>query len=361
MNKQERNEYVKQYVDSKLSEAKKLTENNFQSSKFSKEGKIHQLASSLIEVRPKGFRGVVLTAIVGLKIDPNFDPLNKFYDCNPRTIFEKGIYFSLTENEIPCGKSDPLNVAKNIDSLDSSWVKGKRPESSAKAAIEYIKEILEAKNEEDRESLINYFFFRLIKYAKSIQNYKVKINSSVEITKTSISLSLANFIIHFPEGGSTPQFLIWKIIEEIYSSSSIEVHGGGESVFGTNTTSKKPADIWLSENGEITNLYEITVKIIDIKRIEDCFQSLYDLGEIDKPVTFICRIPEDVKELELDELSLNYKDKIFNFIDIRDFILITSTILSKNQFNSIVEAMREFISDVNISIRTKEGWNKYLG
>ncbi|WP_222422822.1 hypothetical protein, partial [Yersinia bercovieri] len=104
--------------------------------------------------------------------------------------------------------------------------------------------------------------------------------------------------LSYPESGTIPQFVISKILSSLYKQSSINVIGGDESVFGTNTTSKKPADIWLEDEGKILNLYEITVKKIDYKRLDDSIQSLVDTDSLDKPILFICRLPYDINTLK---------------------------------------------------------------
>ncbi|WP_284278643.1 hypothetical protein, partial [Sphingobium jiangsuense] len=101
--------------------------------------KERSILEKLIPVKAAGFRGIVLTAIVGKELDANYDPTTDFYASSPRTLFEKGIYYALQENRVPCGKSDPLNVAKNAQVIDETWAKGRRPESAAMAAVEYIK------------------------------------------------------------------------------------------------------------------------------------------------------------------------------------------------------------------------------
>ena len=130
------------------------------------------LLTDLIEIKTKGFRGIVVTALTGMHLDDQYDPLNDFYGCNPRSIFEQGIWYALQENDIPCGKSDPLNVAKNIQQLNEAWANGRRPQSAALAAVNFLRMVVRA-DETKRSTLIDYFFYRLSAYAKGILEYKV--------------------------------------------------------------------------------------------------------------------------------------------------------------------------------------------
>jgi hypothetical protein len=139
------------------------------------------------------------------------------------------------------------------------------------------------------------------------------------------------------------------------------VCGGDESVFGTNTTSKKPADIWTEVEGQLVNLYEITVKKVNLKRLDDCMDALQSLDSLDKPVTFICRMPEDTNELDLTDGSLIYKGKIFDFVDIRGFVISVSALLKPEQLAEVIITLENFVSDINISLKTKEGWNSVFG
>ena len=124
---------------------------------------------------------------------------------------------------------------------------------------------------------------------------------------------------------------------------------------------KKPADIWLNIDGKPTNLFEVTVKKIDNKRLDDCLDSLSALGLLDNPVTFVCRFPNDIEKLDISGGSYRYKGKQFEFVDIGAFIASLSSIVLPEELVRIVDEMREFISHVNISMRTKTGWNEIFG
>lgn len=358
MRVEERNTGARYYVNAKLERAKEAKEDDFLD--FAKGTKVNELLTDLIEINAKGFRGVVVTAIVGMQINPKYDPLNDFYACNPRSIFEEGIWYALTENAIPCGKSDPLNVAKNINQLDEAWATGRRPQKAAMAAVQFLRLIDQSKGKL-REQLIDYFFYRLLCYAQSLGNHILAPAESTGASNRQLAEKLVRFSLNFPESGNVPQYLIAKLIEEIFSSSDIEVCGGDESVFGTNTTSKKPADIWTELEGRPLNLYEITVKKVNLKRLDDCIDALRSLNSLDMPVTFICRIPEDTSELILSNGVLSYKGKIFDFIDIREFVISTSALLKPEQLAEVINTLENYISDINISLKTKEGWNSVFG
>lgn len=306
MKTDERNEYVKYLVREKLERAKKLTISHFD--KLERRDEIESTLTKLIHTSSNGFRGVVLTSLVGVMLDKNFNPLENFYGCNPRSIFEQGIWYALNEYEVPCGKSDPLNVAKNIQKLDESWAKGRRPQIAAMAAVEFLRMYINEHQNAVRQLLEDFFFYKLIEYAKNIQQIQIGKIDTCTISRQLIAEKITHFILEAPESGATPQLIISHILQKIFSNSAFTVVGGGESVFATNTTSKKPADIWIEHNGNIKMLFEVTVKKIDYKRLDDCLDANRKLGIADIPTTFICRIPEDISELETIEINtLSYK------------------------------------------------------
>lgn len=353
---EERNALARKYVCDKISIAHKRDISYFTSCKD--DSLLNQLVIDLICVKANGFRGVVLTAIVGLYLDSNYNPLDKFYDCNPRSIFENGIWYALNENKIPSGKSDPLNVAKNINELNESWAEGRRPQKSAMAAVLFLRKLVQEEIESRKEELIDYFFFNLVNYAKSIESIRIVSADNVAVSNQVTAVKLIRFILEYPESGSMPQLLVGCLLKELLESDECKVYGDTESVFGTNTTSKKPADLWVETSGEVINLYEITVKKVDYKRLDDCLDSLLKLNYIDRQITFICRIPVDIEGLELtDELTIDYKGKLIDFVDIRSFVSITSSLLSSDKLNNVLNKMQLAIEDVNRPINTKNGWN----
>ncbi|MGP5303273.1 hypothetical protein [Psychrobacter celer] len=348
-----RNERAKLYITEQIEKARHKSESDFLS--LTNYNEISLLLTSLIDTKSKGFRGVVATALTGMYLDPSFDPLNNFYACNPRSIFENGIFFAF-QGQIPCGKSDPLNVAKNQYVLNEDWAAGKRPESAALAVVHFLEAVVD--NSSDRETLISFYFFRLVEYAEKVKAIDIKIPDSNSLSQQEIGHRLAVFVYTYPESGTTPQYVASLLFKAVYEKSSLIVVGGEESVFGTNTTSRKAADIWIEENNKPVNLYEITVKKIDVKRLNDSLHALNDMNMIDSNIHFICRLPEDVATLSiLKDGTYNYQGKKFNFIDLRGFILTLVALLTTKQLKSIINELTSFIEDVERPISTKDGWN----
>jgi hypothetical protein len=357
MNVEERNEQAKLYVSGKLDLVDGLSENDFLH--LSNYKQLSRTLSDLINVKAMGFRGVVATAITGMSLNSTYDPLNDFYGCNPRSIFEKGIFYAF-ENRVPCGKSDPLNVAKNISVLDTAWAKGKRPQAAAQAAVDCITAIVSASDGE-KEDIINFFFFRLLDYSNTVANISIAMPTQGLVANQAIASKLVRLVLEFPESGTIPQLVISMLLKKAYELSQLKVEGGDESVFGTNTTSKKPADIWIENEGEPTILYEVTVKTIDYKRLDDCIQSVDALGMIDKPISFICRIPNDITGLsEIEDYSITYKGKVFGFVDIAAFIHSLTALLTPENISELLADLQEFMEMISRPVTTKDGWNKIM-
>jgi len=357
MNTAERNLKAKNYVLEKIEEARRASAKDF--SGFSKDAELNGILKDLIHTKANGFRGIVLTAIVGMFLNKNYDPLTNFYECNPRSIFEQGIWYALHESGIPSGKSDPLNVAKNINVLDERWAKGKRPESAALAVVLFLRRLASAKKSGQYERLVKFFFYQLDVYAKSVSSIKIEGISDPTALAQNISDKLIRFMLKFPESGTTPQFIIGKLLEQVFLGGPGTVKGTQESVFGTNTTSKKPADIWIEEDGNLINLYEVTVKKIDGKRLDDCLDSLSAMNILDKPVTFICRVPIDSEDIfPKGEGVGNYKGKDFYILDICNFIKVTLGLLTQKKIGAFMDEMVDHVQNINRPVATKKGWSE---
>ena len=215
-------------------------------------------------------------------------------------------------------------------------------------------------NKSKRARLIDYFFYRLWKYSQSISGFQLSQIESSDHTNQTIGSKLVDFTLKYPESGNLPQYLTAQLLAGLFRTSEIEVVGGDESVFGINTTSKKPADIWLEVEGVPTNLYEVTVKPVSLKRLDDSLDALHTTGHLDYPVTFICRIDLDVQELSLENGSFQYKGKRFDFIDYKFFCLSVFALLNEEECSTVLANVAKFVQDKNISMRTKSGWNEFF-
>lgn len=359
MNANERNAKAKEFITHKLDKVTKLDSSYF-SSRIDGIQSLSQTLDRLIDVKSMGFRGVVATALTGRYLNKSYDPLNDFYGCNPRSIFEKGIFYGF-DGRVPCGKSDPLNVAKNISVLDEEWAKGKRPATAAMAAVTFLNEVMNSSDERE-EILVDFFFFKLKKYADSVTKIPIAYPKETGLSNQLFASKLVSFVNTYPESGTIPQFVIYRILCQVYDKSSIDVVGGDESVFGTNTTSKKPADLWLSVNDSPVNLFEITLKKVDYKRLDDCIQSLSSVGMLAHQVSFICRLPVDVAELgAYQDGTIKYNGKTFNFVDIDNFIRSMIVLLTGPQIRALQMNLVGFIGDINRPVVTKKGWTEIFG
>lgn len=351
-----RNEKAKKYVTDKLTIASEKNESDFIS--LTRYSEFSVMLEFLIDTKPRGFKGLVATALTGMHLDENYDPIGNFYGCNPRSIFEQGIYFAFQDfpNKIPSGKSDPLNVAKNATKLDRVWASGKRPESAALAVVNFLQEVVDSTVE--RDELINFYFFRLLRHAKLLAAVSITVPDSNTLSQQEIGHRLVRFTYQYPESGTIPQHIVSLLFDAIYEHSSHVVIGGGESAFSTNTTSNKAADIWVEENLQPINLYEITVKKIDNKRLDDSLHALNDMELLNSNIHFICRLPEDVSTLgTLVDGTYNYRGKQFNFIDLKSFILSLISLLKTEQLENIIGELTSFVESVDRPIETKNGWN----
>lgn len=357
MQVEERTKHVQYWLKSKLDRAKSLDDVHF--IKLKHHESVSAILSKLIEINVKGFRGVVITSLVAFSIDKSFNPLTNFYACNPRPIFEDAIWYVLTEYNIPCGKSDPLNVAKNIAKLDLDWAKGRRPEQAAVAAVEFLTLCVNETDEEQRMLLEDYFYFKLLQYASKIENFALATPDTATKSRQWLAARLVDFSLKAPESGAMPQLLAASLLKQIFQSGDVTVCGGEESVFGTNTTSKKPADIWLEHNGVPSVLFEITLKKVDKKRLEDCLESHKVLGISSLPLTFICRTSVDIGTLnDVTENTLRYKHRLIEFVDYSAFVRSSFSLINDENAGDVYEIMRDFVGSVLTSIKTKDAWNQ---
>lgn len=314
----------------------------------------------LIPIATDGFRGITLTAIMGKMVREDINTSNEFGSINPRSVFEKGIRPVLKLHRIPTGASPPLNVAKNVQVIDEKWAEGRKPEDAALAAVDYIRRINRHwDNVALRSDLILMFIQRLIEFSDEVAALDVSFEPSADDAPISIASRLSLFAVDFPDGGAVPQFLVGKILEGLRSEDTAfaSVQGAEFSVFETNTTSNKPSDVWeVFLDGTLGNLYEVTCKKVDYERLDAAVESLAKLNIGSLPITFVCRLPEDVASLPVDFCCVHHRGVKFQFVDIRRFIEIGFVLLTPPKRAWLVEEVSQFVADPSRRTKTKRGW-----
>lgn len=322
----------------------------------------------LIPIQTDGFRGVALTAIMGKMINEDIDTSNEFDSINPRGVYENGIRPILKKHRIPSGRSTssaPLNVAKNVKLLDEDWAQGRKPESAALAAVEYVRRVNRHwSNIQMRDDLIMMFLQRLLSYADEVASNDIEMDPIEGAVPIELAQRLSTFALANPERGSMPQFVVGALLAAFRSTDSeyAEVGGIDASVFGTNTTSNKPADLWeVLPSGAYGNLYEVTCKPVDIDRLDAAVDSFSKLGLPNSPITFICRIPLDCANLTLVSGVVVHRGVSFQFIDFSNFIDATVVMLSPTKRALAFQEIDRFVSEPACGLKTKRAWAAAFG
>lgn len=319
----------------------------------------------LIPINSDGFRGVTLTAIMGKFVRADINTSTEFSSINPRSIFEQGIRPVLKRNRIPTGASAPLNVAKNVQVLDEKWAEGRKPESAALAAVDYIRRV--NRHWADlamRDDLIMMFLQRLLAYAEEVAAHDVELAPIEGVIPITLAKRLAGFALAYPEGGSIPQFVAGALLAEARDSDTeyAPVGGLGASVFGTNTTSSKPADLWeMLSDGQLANLYEVTCKPVDIERLDAAVDSFAKLELPTTAITFVCRVPDDCSSLALTEGAIVHRGVPFQFIDFSAFVETVFVMLKPTKQLATLEQVAAFVADPARAVKTKTAWGKAFG
>lgn len=324
-----------------------------------------KVLEQLIPIQTDGFRGVTLTAIMGKLIREDINTGTEFDSINPRGVFEQGIRPILKAYRVPTGASPPLNVAKNIQVLDEKWAEGRKPEGAAMAAVDYIRRINRHWGDiAFRDDLIMMFVQRLMAYAEEVGSHDAALPPLEGVPPITLALNLAEFALRYQEGGSVPQFVVGALLAATRSGDAeyLPLEGVEASVFGTNATSNKPADLWERlTDGSLGNLYEVTCKSVDAARLDAAVDSFAKLNVPNTAITFVCRLPVDVASLDLQNGAVIHRGVTFQFVDIRTFISLLFSLLTAAKRQAVIERIAEFVGDPSRQIRTKRGWTETLG
>ena len=308
----------------------------------------------------KGFPGVVLTATVGRIVDPDYSPSTHFYGISPRSLFENHIRPVLHDAYgAPMGKSDPLNVAKNENKIKEAWARGRRPESAAMATVrltEYV-EKADSSSLKDVLRLLTGIYLLLSKlYHREYEMFAVGPGPGLA------HLWLCELIEQAPAGGATAQAVVGALLEAQHQlfGAAIFLSGVGESVFATNSTSKKPGD-FLETFEDQTHVYEVTTKKVDIQRVVESSEAVlhylaeHELqGQIE--VTFLCY---------LDDVSLNldtnggYRTNgvPYHFLDIEDWLFHMLERLGPHGREVALKHVNAYVGSSSTDLRVKNIWD----
>lgn len=314
-----------------------------------------------------GFRELILVITIAKFLNSDFKASEDLYACKPRALFEKPIREFLSDQGIPHRQSGPLNVAKNIDSIDENWAKGKRPENAAMAVVTLNNEI-EKMNNNQLSDFLATLIDRFLQEAIRID----KLNISIDPIENPLLLHemCKRLIDETPDRGNTPQRICGLVIKNYLESkeSDVIVDNYEDSASTTNTTSNKPGDIILEGfSNHIVEVYEVTCKIFDNQRIQDSYNSIKfspeKYSDVLKEVYVICR-EQDCPELHTKYNSVSLfgtfvkEDITYYFINIYEWILIHLINMSKEYRKKFHGELSLYISNPNSSEDVKKLWNE---
>lgn len=318
----------------------------------------------LIPIQTDGFRGITLTAIMGKFVREDINTGTEFDSINPRGIFERAILPVLKKYRVPTGASAPLNVAKNVQVLDEKWAEGRKPEDAAMAAVDYIRRVNRHWSDSAfRDDLVMMFVQRLLAYAEEVGSHDIDMPPLEGVPPVALAQSLARFSLAFPEGGAMPQFVVGALLAATRSTDTdyLPLRGVEASVFGTNSTSSKPADLWeLLADERLANLYEVTCKAVDVERLSAAVDSFAKLGLPNTPITFVCRMPMDAATLSLNNGAIVHRGVTFQFVDLATFIVVLFVALTAEKRIAVLGRIAAFVGEPSRQVKTKQAWAKFV-
>lgn len=308
-----------------------------------------------------GHRELVLTILMARMIDPHYRATVDLYACNPRALFEGPIRQVLHENNIPHRKSGPLNIAKNIKKINEDWAANKDGGKIARCTVAIVNAI-EAASSSELQNFALVFAQKYLHEAKRVAHKEVKIE------RTADALSLhelcSALIINVPDGGATPQIIVGMLLAASIdeNQSRTKLSDFMESVFATNTTSKKPGDLTETLPDGSEKVYEVTVKKFTRDRTMDSHEAvrIYDEEGRITEVTVICRdedAPEDVRgQLESSYVIgvLRHESLTYIFVEIFEWIFSRLQALSPNTRKKFHADLAAYVNLPNTSEKVKD-------
>lgn len=317
----------------------------------------------------KGFPGIVILAIVGRIIDPEYDASSDLYAINPRPLCEKHIGPILRDGYgVPMGKSDVLNVAKAVPAIDEEWARRKQPRSAAMAAVRFIRRISHASGDELRARLraLVWCYLALSRlYTRELPTIASGLDPEVA------HRLLVQLIGMAPAGGDTAQHAVGAVLQAQHTvfGSVGALEGVGEGAHVADTTSGKPGDLWETLGGRL-HVYEVTTKKVDMQRLRECAGTIssYLSGLEEEPVavetTFLCDLGQvELEGLEDDGLpggSLTHQGIRYHFVSLEGWLFFMLERLGPSGREIALDLISRYVQAPATQLRVKRVWQELV-
>ena len=314
-----------------------------------------------------GFREVILTAVIGRLLDPQYKPSTKFYGCHPRTLYESYIRNVLLDYKIPNRKSGPLNVAKAAEGLNKSWAAQREPRAAADATV-FIIEAIEKMSQNELYDFGISLHGRFLKEAEDASELNTQYNPmSDPIILFKIMKSMMD---NATDAGNTPQKVVGLLMKSYFESveSKVSLTGWDDRASVTSTTSKKPGDIQEELPGKgVMKVYEVTMKPFTEERMRDSFDTLEKYASHSKAldeVIVICRGSDCPPEFKVSNDGTKcigrhmYRGLTYIFYDIYEWTMNQLIRLNDHGRELFLSSFHEYVSHPNTSAKVKNKWRE---
>lgn len=324
----------------------------------------------LFTVKSMGFREVLATVVYGMYLDSNYSALVKYYACNPRPLYEKGIKPVLDGRGIPSGQSGPLNVTKGISVLNKQWADGRRA-ADRDAALGLIS-ILEWLQDNDDEALLDLaadLGKRFDALAEAVVRTQVTLPATTSAAR--LTNACAELMDKHVWGGAIPQALCGIALENLFSEmDGVKVDGARDSASTTNKTAKKVGDLTVEDENGIQQTYEVTMKKFDEQRINEALQSIRAFfSPLAIPEHFIVKVlcrevdtPQGMLKAQVHSLlgELQAGEVLFEFIDIHEWLALVIADLDVSQRIRFFEDVQSFLNGPRVPVDIRTTWSRHF-
>ena len=327
---------------------------------------LNQLFSSSV----MGFREVLATVVYGKYLNRAYSARTNLYECNPRSLYEKGIKPVLDERGIPCGQSGPLNITKGIRELNELWAAGRRSKDQKTAtALLGLVDWLESVPESQLLDLASEIGRRFDLMADAV--VLTQISHDPNTSSILLSSACVDLLDNHVWGGAIPQALCGIALENKFNDDSrFAVDGARDSASTTNKTSKKVGDLSVWDEELLIDVYEVTVKKFDSQRIGEAVQSIRSyfapgFAPEHFTVKVLCR-PEDApSELKKGAVltllgELQVQEVLFEFINIREWLTLEIIGFDIEQRINFFDDIQKYLNGVRVPVEIRQAWSSHF-